>query len=93
MTRSSSSPNGIKPSVSFPARQARVSFLGQLGLLGHARGRSAIDPMDANAAAWLRGQIRERFKQPTRYVIYSHDHADHISGGEVLADTAQVVAH
>lgn len=27
------------------------------------------------------------------YLIYSHDHADHISGGEVFADTAAVVAH
>jgi glyoxylase-like metal-dependent hydrolase (beta-lactamase superfamily II) len=26
-------------------------------------------------------------------VVYSHDHADHISGGEVWADTATVVAH
>ena len=25
--------------------------------------------------------------------MYSHDHADHISGGEVFADTAVVVAH
>ena len=29
---------------------------------------------------------------PVRYVIYSHDHADHISGGQVFTD-AVVVAH
>ena len=28
-----------------------------------------------------------------KYLVYSHDHADHISGGEVFADTAVVVAH
>jgi glyoxylase-like metal-dependent hydrolase (beta-lactamase superfamily II) len=28
-----------------------------------------------------------------RYLVYSHDHADHIAGGEVFADTATVVAH
>ena len=26
-------------------------------------------------------------------MVYSHDHADHISGGEIFADTAVVVAH
>ena len=31
--------------------------------------------------------------QPVRYVVYSHDHADHIMGGVVFADTAQFVSH
>ncbi|HEX6112930.1 MAG TPA: MBL fold metallo-hydrolase, partial [Geminicoccaceae bacterium] len=44
------------------------------------------DPMDAEAAAWLREQIGERFDQPIRYAIYSHDHADHIAGGEVFKE-------
>ncbi len=51
----------------------------------------ATDPIDANAAAWLRGQIQERFKQPIRYVIYSHDHADHIAGGAVLKEAGATV--
>jgi glyoxylase-like metal-dependent hydrolase (beta-lactamase superfamily II) len=38
-------------------------------------------------------EIRKVTNQPIRYVVYSHDHADHISGGEVFADTAVVVAH
>lgn len=29
---------------------------------------------------------------PVRYVIYGHDHADHITGGYVFADTAQFVS-
>ena len=49
----------------------------------------ATDPIDANAAAWLRCQIQERFKQPIRYVIYSHDHADHIAGGAVLKEAGR----
>jgi glyoxylase-like metal-dependent hydrolase (beta-lactamase superfamily II) len=53
----------------------------------------ATDPINADAARWLKGEIEKRFNQPVRYVIYSHDHADHISGGEVLAGTAVVVAH
>ena len=53
----------------------------------------ATDPINADAARWLRAEIAKRFNQPVRYVVYSHDHADHISGGEVFADTATVVAH
>ncbi len=51
------------------------------------------DPINADAANWLKAEIDKRFGVPIRYVIYSHDHADHIAGGEVLADTAVVVAH
>ena len=53
----------------------------------------ATDPINADAAQWLKDEIRKRFNQPIRYVIYSHDHADHISGGQVFDDTAIVVAH
>ena len=53
----------------------------------------ATDPINAEAAAWLKAEIAERFGKPVKYLIYSHDHADHISGGEVFADTAVVVAH
>ena len=54
----------------------------------------ATDPIDAEAAAWLRDQIEEQFNQPIKYVIYSHDHADHIAGGEVFKEAgAIVIAH
>jgi glyoxylase-like metal-dependent hydrolase (beta-lactamase superfamily II) len=53
----------------------------------------ATDPINAEAAQWLKGELQRRFNQPVKYVIYSHDHADHIAGGEVFADTALVVAH
>lgn len=51
------------------------------------------DPIDKDAATWLEAEIQRRFAQPIRYLIYSHDHRDHIAGGEVFADTATVVAH
>jgi len=51
------------------------------------------DPIDAEAAAWLKAEIATRFNQPIKYLVYSHDHRDHIAGGEVFADTATVVAH
>ncbi len=53
----------------------------------------ATDPINAEAAQWLEAEIRERFGQEIRYLILSHDHADHAAGGEVFADTATVVAH
>ena len=52
------------------------------------------DPINADAAQWLKSEIAIRFGKPIRYVVYSHDHADHSSGGEVFAaDGAIVVAH
>jgi glyoxylase-like metal-dependent hydrolase (beta-lactamase superfamily II) len=53
----------------------------------------ATDPINADAARWLRAEITRRFSQPVRYLVYSHDHADHIAGGQVFADAATVVAH
>ncbi|MBI2232042.1 MAG: MBL fold metallo-hydrolase [Deltaproteobacteria bacterium] len=53
----------------------------------------ATDPIDADAARWLKAELAQRFAKPVKYLIYSHDHSDHISGGEVFADTAVVIAH
>jgi glyoxylase-like metal-dependent hydrolase (beta-lactamase superfamily II) len=53
----------------------------------------ATDPINADAARWLEKEIARRFDKEVKYLIYSHDHADHISGGQVFADTAMVVAH
>ena len=50
------------------------------------------DPINADTAAWLKGEIASRFEKPVRFVVYSHDHADHTSGGEVFADTATFVS-
>ncbi|MFQ5757716.1 MAG: MBL fold metallo-hydrolase [Acidiferrobacterales bacterium] len=53
----------------------------------------ATDPINADAARWLKGELKKRFDKPVRYLVYSHDHVDHIAGGEVFADTAIVIAH
>jgi glyoxylase-like metal-dependent hydrolase (beta-lactamase superfamily II) len=49
------------------------------------------DPINADFATWLKGEIRARFDVPVRYVLYSHHHWDHASGGGVFADTARFV--
>ena len=54
----------------------------------------ATDPINAAAAGWLKDELKKRWPDKAiKFVVYSHDHADHISGGEVWADTATVVAH
>ncbi len=53
----------------------------------------ATDPINADAAKWLKQELASRFSKTVKYLIYSHDHNDHIAGGEVFADTAIVVAH
>lgn len=53
----------------------------------------ATDPIDVDAARWLKSELAKRFAKPVKYLIYSHDHADHVSGGEIFTDTALVVAH
>ena len=51
------------------------------------------DPINAEFATWLKEELARRFDVPVRYVLYSHHHYDHASGGEVFADTANFVGH
>ena len=52
------------------------------------------DPINKEAAEWLKAELDSRFGQAVKYVFYSHHHADHASGGEVFADDgAVVIAH
>lgn len=51
------------------------------------------DPISTDFATWLRGELDERFGVPVRYVLYSHYHDDHASGGAVFEDTAEFVGH
>lgn len=52
------------------------------------------DPINRSMVGWLKGELKTRFPGKTvKYVVYSHNNADHIAGGEVFADTAVVVAH
>ena len=51
---------------------------------------SLADPGRADAYAAAIASVTD---QPVRYVIYSHDHADHATGGGVFAETATFVSH
>lgn len=52
-----------------------------------------VDSINKEAAEWLKAELKSQFDAEVKYLIFSHDHADHISGGEVFADTAVVIAH
>ena len=52
------------------------------------------DPINESFAPWLKSQLDSRFPgRPVRYVVYSHSHFDHASGGAVFAGTATFVGH
>tara|TARA_E500000331_G_scaffold230976_1_gene221127 strand:+ start:4510 stop:5544 length:1035 start_codon:yes stop_codon:yes gene_type:complete len=52
-----------------------------------------VDPTNSKVSSWLKEQLDKRFNLPVKYVIYSHSHNDHSSGGEVFQDTAIFVGH
>ena len=52
------------------------------------------DPINPKAANLLLGEIRKITDKPVKYVVYSHNHHDHISGGKVFKDQgATFIAH
>ena len=58
-----------------------------------SEGVVVTDPQSSLVSMEYKQLIREITDQPVKYVIYSHRHADHISGGEVFSDTAVFIAH
>ncbi len=62
-------------------------------LLVTSEGVILADPIRADFAEWLKAELRERFGTEVKYVIYSHHHPDHASGGAVFADSAIFVGH
>ncbi len=51
------------------------------------------DPIGIDFARWLKPELTDRFGSTVKYVIYSHHHPEHATGGTVFADTATFVAH
>lgn len=52
-----------------------------------------VEPIGTEMATWLKGELARRFAVPVKFVIYSHSHWDHASGGAVYADTARFISH
>jgi glyoxylase-like metal-dependent hydrolase (beta-lactamase superfamily II) len=56
----------------------------------------ATDPIglgNPRAPQLYKAAIASVTDQPVKFVIYSHDHVDHIKGGVVFADTARYLSH
>ena len=51
------------------------------------------DPIGTEFSTWLKAELADRFDVPVRYVLYSHYHDDHASGGDLFADTAKFIGH
>ncbi len=51
------------------------------------------DPINSEAASWLRDEIGKLTRQPITHLIYSHSHGDHASGGTEYGDVPSVIMH
>lgn len=51
------------------------------------------DPINAEAASWLKSEIAKLTDQPITHLIYSHSHGDHASGGKLFGDIPNVITH
>jgi glyoxylase-like metal-dependent hydrolase (beta-lactamase superfamily II) len=50
------------------------------------------DPINAEAATWLRAEIAKLTGQPITHLIYSHSHEDHASGGAAYGKLPNIIA-
>ena len=57
-----------------------------------SEGTVRVDPIDADAGAWLNENLSEITDQPVTHLIYSHSHGDHASGGSAHSG-AEVITH
>lgn len=52
------------------------------------------DPISKEASTWLKQELARRFDKPISFVVYSHNHPDHVYGGEVFEqEGVQFVSH
>src|SRR3977135_2434155 len=56
-------------------------------------GNVLAEPIGTEMATGGRAELPRRFSVPVKYVIYSHSHWDHASGGAVYAETARFIGH
>jgi glyoxylase-like metal-dependent hydrolase (beta-lactamase superfamily II) len=51
------------------------------------------DPINEEAATWLRAEIAKLTDEPITHLIYSHSHGDHASGGLGYGEVPNVIMH
>ena len=51
------------------------------------------DPINEEAASWLRTEIEKLTDEPIKYLIYSHSHLDHAAGGTGYGEVPNVIMH
>lgn len=44
-----------------------------------------FDTLNSDFSEWLNAEVANRFNKPVSWVVYSHNHADHVSGGQAFA--------
>ncbi len=83
-----------------PITESLYSFVGgprgtHIGaVLVTEEGIVVADTMDPESSKWLRAELKSRFDQPVKYVIFSHSHYDHIGGSNPFKDDgATIIAH
>jgi glyoxylase-like metal-dependent hydrolase (beta-lactamase superfamily II) len=54
-------------------------------------GALVIDPAMTCTAGWLRDELKRRFNVAVAYVVYTHAHADHISGAQLFQNDGAIV--
>jgi glyoxylase-like metal-dependent hydrolase (beta-lactamase superfamily II) len=54
-------------------------------------GALVIDPAMTCTATWLRDEIKRRFNAAVAYVVYTHGHADHISGAQIFQKEGAII--
>lgn len=76
---------GLYTFGSFAARS--IFVVGEDGVI-------ATDPVNADFAKDMRSAIRKVTNKPVKYVVYSHQHWDHVSGGQIFKDEgATFISH
>jgi glyoxylase-like metal-dependent hydrolase (beta-lactamase superfamily II) len=50
------------------------------------------DPINAEAATWLKAEIEKLTDLPITHLVYSHSHGDHASGGLTFGDVPNIFA-
>ena len=89
-------PRNARPSAASGAETGPVSRAERStfhGVPRDVRGDHLVRSDQHRVLEWLQRRARRRFNVPVRYVLYSHHHWDHASGGAVFADTAEFVGH